>query len=252
VETKMIFNGEDYELSSSTEIDMLLIDLPMDLIKENLKAQINDPLTTNVNYIETIIDKIREMQASYGDNDDAVQNINKLIVDFFSFVIIEIDKRFKLGIDVNYDNVEETMETGSVLYYFLILRYKKNITKFLYKYISKNKKKLVEDSESQGKKKDVTTIALKKKMKNKDDISIISNLPNIIKYIMNLDIEPSDFLQYACGSEHYDGVYITNLMNEGSLIGDFVEDYLSIIKNDYDYVLDEIQTEIKFKIINKL
>lgn len=247
----MFYNEEEYELSSSTEIDMLLVDLPLDLIKENLRSQINDPLTTNVNYVESVIDKLRELNAVYGENPDAVQNINKLTVDFFSFIIEKIDERFSLGIEVDYDNIQETIETGIVLYNFLILRYKKNVTKFLYKFISKNKKKLVEEFDKYAKKKDVTTITLKKKIKNKDDVLIISNLPIIINYIMNLDIEPLDFLKYSCNDEYYEGSYIKNFINAGKLVGDFIEDYLDIIQKDYDYVLDEIQTEIKLKLLNK-
>jgi hypothetical protein len=246
------FNEEEYDLSSSTDIDMLLIDLPLDLLKENLKSQINDPLSTDVNYIESVIDKIREMQNAYGDIDDARQNINTLIINFFSFIIEEIDNKYGLMMSMDYNNVEETMETGIVLYYFLILRYRKNVTKFLYRFILKNKKKMVEEFEGQYKKKDVTTISLKKKIKNKDDILIISSLPNIIKYIMNLDIEPLEFLKYASNDEYYEGNYITDMINEGILMGDFTENYLDIIREDYDYVLDEIQTDIKLKLMNKI
>jgi hypothetical protein len=248
----ILFNEEEYDLSSNTDIDMLLIDLPLDLLKENLRSQINDPLSTDVNYIESVIDKIREMQNAYGENEDAVKNINTLIINFFGFIIEEIDNRFGLMMNMDYGNTEETMETAVVLYYFLILRYRKNVTKFLYRFILKNKKKLVEEFEGQYKKKDVTTISLKKKMKNKDDILIISCLPNIIKYIMNLDIEPMDFLKYSANDESYEGNYINNMILEGVLIGDFIESYLDIIQEDYDYVLDEIQTDIKLKLMNKI
>ena len=68
-------NDEEYELCSDTEIDLLLVDLPIDLIKEQLKAQINNPLYTNVNYVETVVDKFRLLSEEYGDNEDAIKNI---------------------------------------------------------------------------------------------------------------------------------------------------------------------------------
>lgn len=246
------FDEDDYNLSSTTEIDMLLVDLPLELLKENLRYQINDPLSTDVNYVESVIDKIREMKNAYGDIDDAQRNIDSLIVNFFGFIIQEIDNKFKLDIEIDYNDVSEVMETGTNLYFFLILRYRKNITKFLYRYINRNRKKLVEEFESLYKKKDVTTITLKKKIKNKDDVLIISNLPVIIKYIMNLDIEPLEFLDYSAGESHYEGNYIKELITDGDLIGNFVPNYLDVIVNDYDYILDEIQTEIKIKLMNKL
>jgi hypothetical protein len=243
-------NDEEYELCSDTEIDMLLADLPIDLIKEQLKAQINNPLYTNVNYIETVYDKFRLLSDEYGENEDAVRNINKFINDFFLFIINKIDERFGLDINVDESCLQEVIETGLVLYNYLILRYKKNITRFLYKFIMKNKKRLVEEFEGY-KKKDVTSISLKKKIKNKDDVLILSNLPYIIKYILDLEIEPLDFLDYSSSNSHYEGLYITKLIEEGNLIGNFVDKYLEVIKQNRD-VLDEVLADVKLKILKKM
>lgn len=248
----MIQNEEEYDLCSDTEIDMLLLDLPFELIKESLRFQINNPLSTNVNYIENVIDKFRVMRDTYGESDDAIRNINTLIVDFFGFIIREIDKKFDLSINVNFDDVDETMETGMVLYNFLILRYKKNINKFLFHYITKNKKKIVEVFQGNYKKKDVTSNALKKKIKNKDDVLILSNLPSIIKYIMNLDLEPEEFLTYTSKNELYESGYIIKFIATGNLLGNFVDKYLHVIQDDYEYILDEIQTEVKLKLMKKI
>jgi len=229
---------------------MLLADLPFDLLKENLRYQIKDPLATNVNYIENAIDKFRVLRETYSENADAIRNINSLTVNFFAFIIKQIDEQFDLDIDVDFSDVQETVEVGEALYNFLILRYKKNITKFIYRFIKKNKKRLVEEFEGQYKKKDVTSISLKKKIKNKDDVLIISNLPSIIKYIMNLEIEPLDFIEYATKSELYEGNYLSNMILQGKLIGNFVHEYVNLINEDYDYILDEIQTDVKMKLMN--
>lgn len=243
-------NDEEYELCSDTEIDLLLVDLPIDLIKEQLKAQINNPLYTNVNYVETVVDKFRLLSEEYGDNEDAIKNINNFISDFFLFIINEIDERFGLEIEVDESCLQEVIETGLVLYNYLILRYKKNITKFLYKFIMKNKKRLVEEFEGY-KKKDVTSISLKKKIKNKDDVIILSNLPYIIKFILDLEIEPLDFLNYSSSNNYYEGLYISNLIEEGNLVGNFVDKYLEVIKQDRD-VLDEVLADVKLKILKKM
>ena len=243
-------NDEEYELCSDTEIDLLIADLPIDLLKEQIKAQINNPLYTNVNYIETVVDKFRLLSDEYGDNEDAMKNINNFINDFFLFIINNIDERFGLDINVDESCPQEVMETGLVLYNFLILRYKKNITRFLYKFIMKNKKRLVEEFES-NKKKDVTSISLKKKIKNKDDVLILSNLPYIINHILDLEIEPLDFLEYSSSKNLYEGLYIITLIEEGNLIGNFVEKYLEVIKQERD-VLDEVLADVKLKILKKM
>jgi len=248
----MIYREEDYDLLSNTEIDMLLVDLPFELIKENLRYQINNPLSSNVNYVESVIEKFMVLRDTYSENEDAIANINTMVMNFFGFLIEEIDRKFGLSINRELlDDPESCIKVGSALYNFLILRYKKNITKFIYKFIIKNKKMLVEEFESSYKRKDVTSIAIKKKIKNKDDILILSNLPVIIKYVMNLEVEPLDFIKYASNDENYEATIIKSLILEGQILGNFVPTYLDIIVNDYNDILDEIQTDVKLKLIKK-
>lgn len=245
-----VFNTDAYELSSDTEVDMILNDLPLELMKENIKDQIQDPLKTNVNYIEIIVDKINELQNVYGENPDAVTIINSLIIDFFGFIVDEIDTRFELDITINDDNVQEVMETGKNLYYFFVLSYRKNIVNFLYNYITLNRKTLIKEFESEQKKKDVTTITLKRKVKNRDDVVIISNLSSITKYIMDLEMSPDDFLNYASQGESSSS-YIKNMIQQGSMIGDFVSSYINFIRIEHDTILDIIQTDIRLNLMSK-
>lgn len=244
------FDKDQYDLSSDTEVDMILNDLPLELMKENVRYQIQDPLQTNINYLEIIIDKIEVLKEQYGENEDALTNINNLIMDFFGFIIDEIDEKYDLGIDADNENAEEVMEIGKNLYFFFILAYRRNINNFLYDYILSNKKFLLKEFESDQKKKDVTTVTLKRKIKNKDDVTIISNLPSIIKYIMDLEIDPEDFIDYA-GQGDYSASYIKNMIQQGSMTGDFVSDYIDFIRQSYDTILDEIQTDIKYNLLSK-
>lgn len=247
----MMFPNDEYELASNTEIDILLVDLPFDLIKENLRYQINNPLSSNVNYVESLVEKFLVIRENYAENEDAIQGIENMITNFFGFLIEEIDKKFNLSITTELDEPETYIKVGTSLYNFLILRYKKNITKFIFKFIMKNKKLLVEEFEPSYKKKDVTSIAIKKKIKNKDDILILSNLPSIIKYIMSLEMEPLEFIRYASNDENYEANYIKSLILEGKIIGNFIPTYLEVIINDYNDVMDEIQTDVKMKLIKK-
>jgi hypothetical protein len=248
-----IHNEEEYELLSDTETDILITDFPVDLIKENLRYQINNPLSTDVNYIENVIDRYRILRETFADNEDARVALNATTIDFFNYVIKEIDSKFDLSINIDmFDNIEDSMNTGTALYQFLILRYRNNVTKFIHKYITKNKKFLVEQFDDEPRKKDVTSVAVKKKIKNKDDALILSNLPKIINYIMTLDTEALDFLKYVASDDNYDVSLIRRLILEGNLLGEFVKDYLNIIVVEYDHIMDEIQTEVKTKLMNRL
>lgn len=247
----MFLTDDEYSLTSTTELDLLLMDLPLDLTKEQLRYQIQDPLSTTVNYVDTLLEKFKYLLDEYRDDEDHVKSINDLIIDVFGFLINEINDTYDLGVYTEFENVNEAMELGTVLYNFFILRYQKNITRFIYKYIIKNKKSLVEEFSHLQKKKDVTTISMKKKIKNKDDILILSNLPTIVNYIISLELDSDDFLLYVSDEEYYEGTYITTLINQGRMVGNFVHAYLNTVVDRHDIVLDQIQTDVKMKVLKK-
>jgi len=248
----MVFDNEAFELSNNLEVESLLADLPFELIKENIREQISDPLSTNINYINTVTEKCDLLKKEYEDDEDAIKEINNSLLRFFIFIITEIDEKFDLSINYDEDDVDEVVSLGEALYNFMILRYKKNISRFIYKFIIKNKKGLVEQFEKLAKKKDVTSISLKKQIKNKDDILLLSNMPSAIKYIMNLYIEPLDFLKYAADDELYEATFLRQMINTGNLTGNFVTKYLELIVDSYNDVLDEIQTDVRLKLMKKI
>lgn len=245
-----MIDNDEYELSTDLEIDTLLADLPLDLIKENIKEQINDPLSTSIDYVNVITEKCDLIKEQFEDP-EIHQTIKNNLRNFFQFVLDELEKRFGFILDLD-DEEDEIIALGEAMYNFFILRYRKNISRFIYKFIIKNKKSLADHFESIGKRKDVTSISLKKQIKNKDDILIISNLPNVIKYILSLEVEPLDFLKYAADDEIYEATMIKKFITEGKIAGNFVNDYLNLIKDEYDEILDEIQTDVKLKIIKKI
>ncbi|MMZ42317.1 hypothetical protein D1872_38380 [compost metagenome] len=248
----MQFQSDDYELASDIDTDLMLLDLPMSAIQENIRYQIQNPLTTQVNYIDNVADLIVQTRQVHNDDPDALNTINNFAQSFFEFIIDEIDQKFDLGITTDSFETDDFIRVGSALYQFLILRYQKNITKFIFKFILKNKKLLVETFDQQMKKKDVTTIVTKKKVKNKDDALLIANLPSVISHIINLDIDAHNFIQYVSNNELYDANIMRDLIDTGVMIGNFTQAYLNVIQVDYEGILDEIQTDVKLKLIKKL
>lgn len=248
----MYINDEDFELVSDFEVDMLISEMPLDLIKENITEQIALPLSTRTNFISVLEDSFKMIDDITVENPDEREKILNNIRGFFSYTLNQIDKEYDLGIDIDLiENDQMLIEKTTALYNFLILRYKKNICKFLYSFIKKNKKMLLELFDGVGKKKDITSISLKKQIKNKDVILLISNLSTIIKYILNLEIEAADFIQYCCSDDYYEGNVVLSMVQTGEISNNFVAKYLDLIIDEYDSVLDEIQTEVKLKILNK-
>lgn len=247
-----MYDNEEFELSNDLEIDTLLAELPIELLKESIKEQVDDPLQTNVDFINVVIEKSNLLKEEFENDPDNILLINRRLEPFFEFVIHQINDKFDIGLDMDSINSGEFIELAEILYNFFILRYKKNISKFIYKYILKNKKFLSENFEKIDKKKDVSLITLKKTIKNKDEIVILSNLPQIINYILSLEFDPQDFLKYCCREELYEAIKIKSLILDGKMLGNFVKPYLIPIRDTYDNIVDEIQSEVKYKIFRKI
>lgn len=241
--------NENYELTSDTEIDMIIADLPLVLLKENIRLQIEDPLSTRVNYIESVEDKIDMLIETYGDIPDTMDKINNLIIDIYSFIVTKVCERFNIGYNMDFSNPEEVRSIAKAMYYYLIVRYKKNIFKYIMNYIAAHKKELA--AEYGDKKKDVTTIAVKRKIKNKEEAAIISNLPDIVNEVLTLYTDNDDFFNMTSGSSNYESNYLLDLFNQFTLNGDFANTYFNIILEEYEDVLGTITNDIHFKLLSK-
>ena len=68
----LFYDKNEYELTSSSEIETLLAELPFDLIKESIIDQINDPVNSSTNYIDVILDKCELYKEEYKDNEELI------------------------------------------------------------------------------------------------------------------------------------------------------------------------------------
>lgn len=249
----LFYDSDEYEVASADDVYDILAELPFNLIKESIIEQINDPLQSNNDYIDVILDKCRVFKETYGDIEDVAKDLNTSISDFFTFVLTEINNRYDMGIDIDYiSSTPDLVEITTSLYNFFILRYVKNISKYITNFIIDNKKSILDAFGDTSTKKDVTTLAYKKSIKNKEDLTIITNLPNIIKFILDLQIEPQEFIKLCAGKDNYDANIILDLIYESKMIGNFIGNYLSPATDEHDYIIDEIQTEVKTKFLKKM
>ena len=65
----MIMN-EDYEILNTIDLDMLLSDLPIDLIKENIRYQVDNPLGVASDYSTIVMDKCNTILKEYDQMED--------------------------------------------------------------------------------------------------------------------------------------------------------------------------------------
>lgn len=247
----LFYDQDNYDLSSNIETEDLLAELPFDLIKESIFEQIQDPMSTNRNYVDVIVEKCEMYKEEYSEDEAVIAEIDNHLNEFFISIMQAIDDKFNLGLNMEeisaYSNVSEI---GHCIYKYFIISYMKNITKFITKFIFKNKKSISNHYEDKVKK-DVSTLAFKKQFKNPEDLCIITNLPSIMKYIIELDIDSLEFIDLSTGIDNYEASVIRELIENGNLVGDFYGSYMKLCVDSHDYIIDEIQTDIRIKIINK-
>ncbi len=246
----MFYNLEEYE-DAVTEIEVatLLADLDIDLIQTNIGEQINN-LDNNINYLESIEDKYKLILEEFSDDIDSCIVAKNKIIMIYEFIINEIQESFDIDIDYQNMNFEQLSQAAGSLYNFLVIKARKNITKFYYKYIVANKKSLVQEYASE-KRKDVTTSTIKKLTKNKDDIIILSKCPSIMSMLTNnIDFSTELFLDIAVGTE-FNGIYVKDLIENDKVFGDIFYKYESMIRDDLD-LYDDIYGRVYTKLYNKL
>lgn len=147
------FLNDQYDIASDVEFDKVLADLPFTMYKDLISDQIDNPDTSSINYIEVVLDKFKMLCDQYEEDPETIQEIGQLNIEFFSHIIMKINDKFNLAIDMDMDNPKRIQDLGTVLYFFFILRFRKNMRRFVYKYINKNKKQLAVEFDPGEKKK---------------------------------------------------------------------------------------------------
>lgn len=242
----LIYDKDEYQLSNDNELNELLADLQFELIKESIFDQIDYPIGNHVDYLEGVVDRISIIKKQFpGDEDD----VDFVVNEFFKSILVRINDVYNLEMDIHsIEFSENIIEITICIYEYFILNYKNNITNFLVSYIEENRKMLIKEF-SDSNKKDVSTITLKKQIKDKDDMTIASNLPSIFNFIISLNIDPIDFLRLSTSDYDYNSSEIIRLIESGLMMGGFVFYYLTLCGNEY--IVDECQNDIKVMLHNK-
>ena len=250
------FDDNIYEEDNTDLISMPEIrDLHYELISENIRDQIEDPFDNNTNFIETFSETCEQMKDTYENNIDVLNQIKQGEKDFYMEIIRLIDTKYDL--DIDFDTIQDHFNNKDIqmmcetLYEFFIIKYKKNIKSFFVNFINNNKSQILNEFESLRKKKDVSTISLKKKISNKDMVPIVSNILEVISFIKSLEVTPERFITYY----NLDKVYNAKLkgyIEDNIITGNFVNTFLGpVFDDDQDYNFDSIVSSIQKNLCDK-
>jgi hypothetical protein len=234
------------------DIERILGDLPIDIIKENIKSQIDDPLIFMTNHCDQVYMTLDEAMNEIGHIDEYRYELNELRDDFSSFLVLELDNRFGLGVDVENLQSHEIELIGRTAYEFFVVELKSNITNFLMNYINMNKSELAGLFTDEYKRKDVTTTNMKKLTKNKDDVIVLSNIISIIYHILDLEMDPEDFMELAVEPGEYAGETVKEYVRDFKIANNFVYRLFNEIKYSHNDIIDEFAAEICLEMQNYL
>ena len=143
-------------------------------------------------------------------------------------------------------------EIGRNAYEFFVVNLRENITNFLKNYICINKSSLAELFTDEYKRKDVTTTNMKRLTKNKDDVVILSNIISVIYHILDLDLDPEDFMEMSIEPGEYSGEAVKEYVYSFKIANNFVSRLFNEVKYTHNDVIDEFASEICLELQNNL
>lgn len=234
------------------DVERILGDLPLDIIKENVKSQIEDPLVFISNQCDEVYETIDEAMEEFGHIDEYREELNEMKEDFSIFILREMDNKFNLGVDFENIGDFEIHDIAKNCYDFFVVNLNENISNFLLNYILNNKSSLCEMFDDEYRRKDVTTINMKKITKNKDDVLILSNLNSVINNVLDLEHFPEDFMELSVEPGEYIGTCVADYVNSFKIAGNFVFNVLNEVKYSHNDVIDELVSNITLYLIENI
>jgi hypothetical protein len=230
------------------ESDMFLSEIPISLMKENIKSQFIEPLEfRKKDHLTTFLNMYhysKENADAYEEEDS--ENIIELRTDFYSFMLAMLRNYLGLGF-VDFDDMSEEDQDNLIhyTYRFFIMNIKKNFVTFIINTINKNKESYIQIDE---KNKDVTTLSFKKEITDPYDIVIISELGNIIDDILSSDIDIDEFFENCDDENSLETRYVKKAFDDMKITGNFIPYYIEMIDSDFR---SEIESKIRNKILKK-
>lgn len=224
--------------------DQFMSEVPLDLIKENIKYQFIDPLEyRKKDHISTFI-SIYEYSV---DNADAYENedmddFTSLRDDFISFMLNMFEKYLNIGfVDFWDKSIKDQHNLIHYVYRFFLMNIRKNFIHYIMSCIDDDRSSYDIDE-----KKDVTTLSFKREVTDPVDIYILSNLHSIITDILKREIDVDDFLNRC--DDCLETNFVKDKFDSLDITGNFIDKYVEMVDNDF---IANIETKIRNKILKK-
>jgi len=93
---------------------------------------------------------------------------------------------------------------------------------------------------------------MKKLTKNKDDVVILANIISVIYNILELELDPEDFMELAVEPGDYAGEAVKEYVRSFRIANNFVYNLFNEVKYIHNDIIDEFASEIGFLLQSNL
>lgn len=239
----------DYPYEATpADTEIFITEEPVDLVKEHIKDQFDFPMENRVDYVGSYIDSYNYSVAKLIETEEDEQDIDSINDDFIKFMIDIFKYKLNIGLPGFEDmSAENQLDMIQMIYRYFIINMKHNFSCFCLNYIEKHKHEI---AESQPKKKDVTSIDIKKDIDDPDDLVIIPNLYSIIRQIIyDNDHDIDLFVEFSDRNDpHLETDMMKEYVRDFKVTGNFYPFYRNLLDEEF---LKEIESKIRNKLLKK-
>lgn len=230
-----------------------LKELSHDLLNESIKLQIEDIFSSRTNFIVEFQDAMENDLNGYDfDEENTMEENDDIARDFYLSVLNQIDERFELELDMDTIqtlNLSTIRNIAEGIYEFFILKYKKNVTKYMIATLLENCDFIADDIKLDHE--DICVKSYRNKLKTENQAILLSHMGSAIRTIVELDTDPSDFIMYF-NQDKFEVAIVKYCIDNGLITGMFVRTFLKVVFNDLkDNIYDEIISDIREKLFKK-
>ena len=241
---------EDRYNPNAIESDRFMSEVPISLMKENIKAQFAEPFEfrkkDHITPFITMYQYSKDNVDAFEDED--MDNVIELRDDFYSFM----QKMFQdyLGIGfVDFDDMSESDQDELIhyTYRFFITNAKQNFVSLIINYINEHRDMYADEADEE-KARDVTSMSFKREVTDPIDIYILSNLHSIVTEILREDIDVDTFFELCDDEGALETQFMIQKYDDLVITGNFYQKYAEMLSQDF---VSHIESKVRNKILKK-
>ena len=239
-------------IPSDIDTDMLLSEVPLDILQDNIEDQFKDPFGRNrkMDYLSTYISQYEYTLSVCKESEDEDDNdrLDSMHTRFISFMNGVFDKYLDIAFpelgDMDVDSQNEMLQ---FTYRYFILNIKHNFENLIINYIKEHKEEICNEI---GKEENNSISSnYKKEITDPSDIIILSNLNLVLTYILSREYTIEEFMNLSEGDEPTLEKYLLeDYYDKNLVVGNFLEKYFKMLKKPF---MIELESSVRNLILRK-